>query len=351
MRRPDEEDDDWDALGDAGDDAQEELLETRKRSLLYRISRQRAVYFADIQDGEGSEEEELADSLYTKGAGGFMSRVGAPAAGQKPVNQSPQTSEFADLSTWCCDVFGPPHPSALVQACSHQTAQDERCLAATVDQPTLLMPALTPKSMHIADQPTEPLLVVLSRSKVRGEKKPGILICLCPGFLLAWLHRLKPGPRARQTPAARIEKRAKQISAKGKKKLTAAHDKARQQIASQKEHQVAAHKKERRIARSEKDQQRAAALKKEQQSQSAEERAACVENAKAKDKGKAEKNASQEVAGSDHGKRARLDKGSQILLERLREREERGDMPRTLTPPVLRPARIRRPPTDSLFGK
>jgi len=49
-------------------------------------------------------------------------------------------------------------------------------------------------------------------------------------------------------------------------------------------------------------------------------------------------------------KRVKTSKGRKMIEERLREWYEKGEAPRTMPSPALRPARVPRPPTDQLFG-
>lgn len=155
MGRPAEEDDeDWD-LDVPGDDNMQELsllLEARKPGLLQRIERQRAAYFADVEDGQDAEdlEDEDGDERVVKKLHGREGCAGAADA--PPLG-------FADLSTWCCD--------ARLPGGAHLAPPTKRpsWRIPVMDQPTLVLSSVASASMQLADQPTIPLLPAVNSAR------------------------------------------------------------------------------------------------------------------------------------------------------------------------------------------
>src|SRR5690348_16139934 len=97
MGRPAEEGEDNRSWNEAGDKNRQKLspsLDARKPGLLQRIERQRAAYFADVEDGhdaEDLEDEDGGERVVNKLHG---REIGVDAA-------HTLSSGFSDLSTWC----------------------------------------------------------------------------------------------------------------------------------------------------------------------------------------------------------------------------------------------------------
>lgn len=367
MQRPAGEDEDWDVLGDDALREVSPVLDASQRGLFRRISSKRAAYFADIREERDSGVDGQEGGVCQGRADDFVDQMGAPGERQRPRSQGQQASGFADLSTWCCDAFAPTCASAHAR----QPAQAEFQLDSIAEQPTLIMPALAPETRHLADLPTEPLLVVVSRGK-RGKKQPATLSRLCPGFLRSWLRGFKRPPqtparesRKRKKPAAvTLEKKqsqrkpapqARRASTQGEKTASATSVPTKKQIqpAGKEQKRQKSASKEQKQAKVDRDEQKRSAISQQvgQTAPPVGEQGMPGDRAYMLEKAKLDAKAEQEALVRNQERRASSKKGTQILQERLREREQRGDTPRTLTPPVLRPARISRPPTDNLFGK
>ncbi|HEY0753676.1 MAG TPA: hypothetical protein VGD98_06920 [Ktedonobacteraceae bacterium] len=298
-----EDDDDWDLLDSETLRELSPLLNTCKHGLFQRIDRQRAAYFADIGEGQASSEDEERSDYQMGGC----EKGSADGAGSAP-------SGFADLSTWCYDVFMPARSAQMPQA------ERQARLVSIADQPTHIMLPLGPRPIHPADLPTEPLLSAAGASarSTQAKRPQDAPRGFCRRFLRTCLRCLYRVTHSRM-----------------------------KRVAVSKEHEqqaMLAKKDEKRTSQvRENKQQQGLALKSQAQGPAVPK----------KDKQRLPGAGDDERQGLlIGGQRKRLfaRKGNDLLLERLREREQRGAIPRTLRPPALRPARVSRPPTDNLFS-
>ncbi len=144
MGRQADEDETWEELDESMLRELSPVLDMRRYGLFQRINRQRAAYFADVEEMryQTSSQSGRADSRPAPG----RSDGASGRAGQQGERQP---SGFADLSTWCCDAFVPER-SPLRKA----SAQ----LPAVEDQPTIALSGLcAPQPFYLADVPTVPM--------------------------------------------------------------------------------------------------------------------------------------------------------------------------------------------------
>jgi hypothetical protein len=151
MERPAEWDDDiqlpsGDALAEFSP-----LLQARARSLFQRIERRRSAYFADVEDGPEIYEDEESNELAEKKQK-CENEAKHENPGRNQVGSSLPSSDFADLSTWCCDVLLPRRRQFI--SLGKLPAQH----ISLADQPTMVLSCLAASSLHLADLPTMPLL-------------------------------------------------------------------------------------------------------------------------------------------------------------------------------------------------
>lgn len=194
-RQPEQDDEDWDLPSNEVLKELSPLQEIRRSSLFQRIVRQRAVYFADVEDGQNDGEDE----------------DGSDGTNNSPDNKDDGQGEdrllssgFADLSTWCCDAFPPARSNP---------ASPEKWpprLVSIADQPTVVLSLLDPSQIYIADMPTQPDLSARgafstssgfsSRSVISfvGGKLWGALSHFCRRLLRAWPGRTRRTRRVRK---------------------------------------------------------------------------------------------------------------------------------------------------------
>jgi hypothetical protein len=152
MGRPADEEEIWEELDDSVLRELSPVLDVHKHGLFQRISRQRARYFADVEEVQKRQNSQsgVADSQCARGSAGWNgSQAKAQEGGQPP-------SAFADLSTWCCDAL--PARSRLHRMDAQPSAQMSTGESALADQPTIALSGLfTAPFFHVADVPTVPL--------------------------------------------------------------------------------------------------------------------------------------------------------------------------------------------------
>jgi len=198
MGRPAEEGEDnrfWDEAGDKNIQKLSSSLDARKPGLLQRIERQRAAYFADVEDGHDAEdlEDEDGDERVVNKPHGREDNADAADA---------PSSSFADLSTWCCD--------ARLPAGSPLASAEKRpaWLISVMDQPTLVLSIVASASMQIADLSTLPLLPAVHPVRdgfapgrlvlLIGGQARGVFICWRRSLLHLWLHSIHCAARLRK---------------------------------------------------------------------------------------------------------------------------------------------------------
>lgn len=193
-----EEDDDWELPGDDVLRELSPLLATRKHGLFQRIERQRAAYFADVEDGQDDDED-----VEGQDAGeGAESRRGAGNPDGKGYGMGGtrlSSLAFADLSTWCCDAFLGAR-SGLGPLAERSTWQ-----ISLVDRPTMILSRLASPSVPVADMPTVPILPAISAGAARsglllwpGGKAWTILARFCRRLLRVWFRCVRRMARLRQ---------------------------------------------------------------------------------------------------------------------------------------------------------
>lgn len=145
MGRQADEDETWEELDESMLRELSPVLDMRRYGLFQRINRQRATYFADVEEmrNETSSQSGRADSRPAPG----RSDEASGRADQQGERQPP--SGFADLSTWCCDAFVPAR--LPLRKASAQPPSVE-------DQPTIALSGLcAPQPFYLADVPTVPM--------------------------------------------------------------------------------------------------------------------------------------------------------------------------------------------------
>ncbi len=161
MGRQPGRDDDWE-LSD--DDLLAEVSPARayQSNLFQRINRQRAAYFADVEDesGEDQDPEDLFDE----------DRMSQPGQAADPTDGGKRLSPsgFADLSTWCCDALVPARSRLMT------LEKQPAGVVSLAEQPTIVLPVLPPvaPAAHIADMPTAPILFAINVQDVQPESRP-----------------------------------------------------------------------------------------------------------------------------------------------------------------------------------
>lgn len=154
-RQGKEDDDSWELLNESVLRELSPLQErdTSRRGLFQRINRERATYFADVEEARYNSQSGSA-------AGGKGQEESSGRARKLASLDSPRqlSSGFADLSTWCCDAFLPTR--------SNLTPGEEQkvWLVSSADQPTIILPRLAAVPFQVADMPTAPLLPVIAAS-------------------------------------------------------------------------------------------------------------------------------------------------------------------------------------------
>lgn len=149
-RQSKEDDDSWELLDESilRELSPLRAQDTSRRGLFQRIYRQRATYFADV-------EEARYNSLGSRGQEESSGSAGNQASLDSPRQLS---SGFADLSTWCCDAFLPARSNLTL------VEEQNAWLVSLADQPTVILPRLAAVPIQVADIPTVPLLSVVAAS-------------------------------------------------------------------------------------------------------------------------------------------------------------------------------------------
>jgi len=282
------------------------------------------------------------------------------------------SSGFADLSTWCCDAY--PH----IRSNSLPLEAHRARLLAIADQPTLVLPRLVTAPFHIADLPTEPDLPAVSAGVAgsglsiapAGAKKRGVLARLWQSLLRATRRLLHP--RQRPVPTVHGDEKRRAAARGGKQRISPTRNSHRQAAftpedgrqttqARGEKQRAASVRGEKKQEKQGKDNRRKAMQAKEEEKRAKrareqeqhrikvaeEKKQAMQEKAKKKRAARARE---EEKREEEARKRVKTSKGRKMIEERLREWYEKGEAPRTMPSPALRPARVPRPPTDQLFG-